>query len=233
MRLPLTGWDDRGDRGADVTLGEFLALARQRWWILLAGAVTTGLVVGLVLQQPSTYWSKVTVMVLRPASFGAPNVLQDQASATAAAGALVVRFTRSTDEVRDASPTAPLYGEGVREGERVQVRSVGGQWTYHSPNPNIDIEVVSSSPVRVEQRIQTIISSLADDLDAWQTELGVAPRMRLRLEKAPGLLGVIQVTGSPLRGLVATLLVGVAVSALAVAASARVGSRRARRGRHA
>lgn len=210
-----------------VTAGEFLRLALHRWYVVLACCAITGGAVLSISHPASLYWSRATVVVVRPTTAWNPNTLQNQDPTTPAASALVLRINHGTTAVHLAAQDAPLYGVGIDAGVQIQVRNLGSQWQPQIQDPNIDIQVVDHTPEEAMARMDHIIAELKGQFAELQRDLGVQPARRMTLDGGHG-MSVVEVVPNPKRAqLIAAILGGIG-TVLCVRWSDRLLTRRRR-----
>lgn len=195
-----------------MTTRDMFALVRRRWYIAVVGVSLTLLGAYSAWSAPGLYWAKSTVVLLGPVAPETPNSLEHQADATGGASLLVLRLNGGPIGIRPASPTAELFGFGVRDGATVTVRNIGGQWAPQISAPNIDIDVVGPSPKAVVSRYEDIVRRLRSSLAALQRELQISPSAGLHLDVAPGDLAVQSALPSRSRAAAMSLVIGLALS---------------------
>ena len=199
-----------------MTARDFLAMARARWYVVVVGmAATLGALVLAHAPSP-VYWGRVTVIVLAPVSPTSPNSLQDQGGVTATASVLVTRVNDGHEPVTMSDPSATLYGEGVRQGTRVTVRNIGGQWRAEYRDPNIDVEAVDSSAEATTGRLNSAIGALQRELDTLQDELRIGPGARMTITAEPRQVSTVAIPSSAKRATVGLAVLGALATAIAV-----------------
>lgn len=213
-----------------MTAWQLLGAARRRWFIVVVGLIVTA--ANVVMTKPeSAYWATLAVKVLPPADEITPKTLEDTGSdPVAAAVMLVVLVNGGHQDPRSSSATATLYGEGKRRATVARIRDVGGQWGTQVREPIIDIQAVDASPGIVESRLREQMSILEEKLTQMQDMLRVTPSQRLRLALSSSEVNVWQVSGSRVRGLWSSVVIG-AVLTMFVVYWVETLSRRARAGR--
>ena len=196
-----------------MTSREWLALLLRRWYVVLACALLTVFAAQAVRTAP-TYWCSVSLVLIGPADDDAGNPLQDHGDTVAAAGLLVRDVSDQAHQRLPATPEATLYGEGVRDGVRVTLHNVGGQWQPSYPAARIDIEAVAPTVEEATARVEAQIGDLRASLARWHHEVAAGPETALRLERRPGGVGVREITPARTRMLGAVALLGLLLTAL-------------------
>lgn len=210
-----------------MTTRQFIGVLLRRWYVVVGCLLLT--VAGLNLAQGvrGVYWTEVDIVFLAPNS---ANALEYQSESLVHFAAVIEReFNGSTDPARVASTSVTLYGTGVSRGHQVTLPNQGGQWSTNFNRPVLAVEVVDSSPERVDEVRAGIMSRIDDLVYREQAKLGIAPSDSITTLPSPAQAVVRYAAGNPLRAQVAIGLLGVGV---AVAASLLVESGVARVRRH-
>jgi hypothetical protein len=208
-----------------MTAREFLVVARQRWYVVVLGLLATVMSLSAVQHAAPVYWSRASLLVLAPAKMSDGNVLQDNAP-VAVAGLAVMDVTGRPLVLRAARADATLYGLGEYSGVLIQVRNSGGQWTPSASSPYIDIEATDSDPITAERQVRQGLQRIRAAVERRQEEMQVSPAYRASLEQTPPMVSVAMISPDRRRALGATLLTGVALTAMAVAVVERLLRRR-------
>lgn len=198
-----------------MTIGEFLLTALRRWYVaVLGGALTLGLFVVLT-DGPQLYSGRVTLTVLSPPPADGTNTLQQPAPPIIASAA-VMRVNNHPHELASSSPETTLLGRTQRVGDAVFLVHRGNQWNATAQDPAIGIEAVDVSPEAVEARIEARVREVEEAIRALEDELRVARRQRVDLTQTPPVVLAGAATTSRPRALLATGIVGAALTAWAV-----------------
>lgn len=197
-----------------MTTQGFVRIAARRWYVLVVGvALTVTAVTLVVVRAPTVYWARTTITLLQPD----PNPLRaDGGVLTGLASALVVRANGAPAMTKTSSPDTTLYGEGIMDGTRIRIRDVGAQWSTSIPDPIIVVEAVGPDAEDVASEITEMVQGLNTDLTTLQSQLGVAKQNSVFMRYSPDRPNVILVRGNRTRSAGATLLLGMALTAVAV-----------------
>jgi hypothetical protein len=98
---------------------------------------------------------------------------------------VAVRVNAVRPSVKLSSPTAELYGLGVREGVSVTMADAGGQWERIFNAPVIRIQAVDSSPERVASALDEVVAEISAAATSIQDESGVGQGVRIGMETVP------------------------------------------------
>lgn len=218
--------------GEAVTTAELLRTLLRRWYLTAAGAALSFAVLWVALQQAPVYFSQVDVVLIPPADARPSNTLRDGPYLLAPlAGLLVVDLNQGADVPVTATAATTLYGEGVKEGDRVRLRNRGTQWRPIYDTGVIDVQVVGADPEGVRQRVLALVEELDDALLARQVDAAVAPDLRVTLESSPSEPVIQQIGPSRSRAAGAIAVLGAVVTFIAVVALDRLLVRRTPRWR--
>jgi hypothetical protein len=200
-----------------MTARGLLNVLLRRWYLVLLGASISMAGLGIALSQPGVYWTQVDVVVLAPPDAVHPNRLQGPRFAeTEMAGLMVGDFNQGDRPMLMASSDTTLFGEGVRRGIQVRLPNNGSQWRPLYVRPSIDVQVVDSSPERVERESSRIIAQLLDILESRQNAFDVPPALRMTAMASPQDPVIHYVTGSRMRLVPAFGLLGACLTTIAV-----------------
>lgn len=193
----------------------------RRWFVLLIGLALTAGWAASAMQVTGVYTARTTITLLPPVGWAVGgNTLTDSA-------ATLVGFARIVEETIADSPTGqlfssadtPLYGAGVREGERVYVPNQGGQWAPNFNRPVLIIDVVGPTAENVVERVDALTDEIAAIIEQRQDEFGVFDDQRIEWQAAPQSPEVSYVGPNRIRmlgGIAALGVMGSAGAALAL-----------------
>ena len=199
-----------------MTLRELIVSALRRWPVLLLGAVLTLAALYLVVQQPGIYWTRFDVVVLAPVGREYRNNLEEPDYQLAPMAGLVARDWNGTDDpLLTSSTDVSLHGMGERDGVQVKIPNQGTQWRPLYFAPNIEVQVVASTPEEVAARADRVRGELDALLQARQDTLLVDPTSRMTSIASPAEPTITHVTGSRSRAGLATGLAGLALTIVA------------------
>ena len=183
-----------------------------RWvWFVVALAVSTALLLRASQASQPVYYTQVNLRFLPPAN-NPGNVLVGYSDSLIHFAGLVERTVNGNHTpARFSSPTAPLYGRGIRDGHSVVLIDHGGQWRTNFNTPALSVEVVAETEIDLRTKLQKILSQIADATTSAQESLHVPDERQITTSLSPSAPVVQIVQGQPLRALggamaVATLL---------------------------
>jgi hypothetical protein len=198
-----------------MTTRRLLWVTIRRWYVVLLGlALTVGVCLAVRSAASTVYWSRTVVTVLQPHENPLHN---EDSSLVGLASSLVIRANGGPVTTKTSSSETTLYGEGVIDGSRVRLRDVGSQWTSSIPDPVIYVEAVGPSEQVVADRVDAMVDALRTDLDTIQTDLAVDHRSLAFLQVTPERPTVTPVSGDRTRAVAASALLGLVLTAIALA----------------
>lgn len=195
-----------------------LLAAVRRWWLMvLLGGLLTASAAFVVAGVPGVYWAQVNVVFLAPPSPDLPNPLGYSSDRLVDVASLVEREVIGPDpQPHVVSPAVSIVDEGVRSGERVRLPNQGGQWTYNFEKPQLDVQVVDSTPEAARARMDRLLAQIEQTLDRRQDEAGVNEGSRVRTALSPPRVEIHYAAGLRPRALLVTLVVGTVLTLAAV-----------------
>jgi uncharacterized membrane protein len=200
-----------------MTSRELLSLVLRRWYLMLLGAIISVVALYLITHRPGVYWTHINVIVLAPVHKFYPNNLEDPDHSLAPmAGLLVADWNGTNRPPLMATGETTLYGQGLRQGIEVRVPNQGNQWQPLYFAPNIDVQVVGSTPEIVEQQAHRVRAELEGLLQKRQDAMGIQWGQRMTTMMSPTDPTIMYVSGSRIRAAAATGLVGAAVTTVIV-----------------
>jgi len=201
-----------------MTSRQLIRLMLKRWYLVLADiGITLAVAAAVMMTNSGVYWTQFSVVVVAPTSDDSPNQLEDSRYAlTPLAGAIVAEFNGVHRPLLTASPEATLFGEGERSGVMVRMPNQGNQWQPAYVTPNIEVQVVDSTPSAVALQAHVIAAELSDLLAKRQDALGVVSTMRASMIYSPTDPPVTYISGSQVRTLGAIVLLGSAFTIVSV-----------------
>lgn len=219
-----------------MTVAQMLPLLLRRWYVVVAGVACTWFVCTAFMLTPSVYAAQMDVV------FVVPGGVASSRTDDAFAGPLInftsvvaVRVNAVRPSVKLSSPSAELYGLGVREGVSVTIADAGGQWERIFNAPLIRIQAVDSSPERVSAALDEVVADISAAATSIQDESGVGQSVRIGVETVPlrpEVFAYSRTRTSEAKASAAAWLVGLSLTASAAALSDRwARSRRRRSGR--
>lgn len=191
----------------------------RRWYVVIAGLLAVGLCYAAFTNSSSVYQSVSTVVFVSPGSAPITGVDVVQENSMVGFASMIERQMNDGRPVdRFASQTATLFGAGERQGYQVEVPNAGGQWNYYFPNPVLSVQVVGPTAEWVSATQSRLLDRITTLTAQDQDSLGVSPS-RLITAKLSSSDNAPQPVGAThamrIRGLLALLAVGIALSAAA------------------
>jgi hypothetical protein len=201
-----------------VTVWDMFGAVRRRWWLALIGLVAT-VAAGLYVQNAGgVYYQQVDVLFIWPqVPENTGNTFQyGTASLIKTAGVVGKIVSDSHSEAQVTADTATLVGEGVRHGYSVRLPNSGGQWALNFERPVLHVETAGTSLEEVEQTTATVLKRINTELAALQKSEGVPAELMVRTQLNPSMPSAEYGSGSKIRALLATQLLGFALTITAV-----------------
>jgi len=226
-----------------VTAVQLLRVLRRRWYVLLAGLCCTGFAFLSLGTSPAVYAAQADLVFMEPAVPGQSRTLTGAEPQTLIDFTAIVerKYLAGAKSAKLASPTASLFGTGIRRGTSVGMLDTGGQWLSSFNRPVLSVQAAGPSPEVVSAEIDRVhneVSALSDDL---QLAGGAGPAELITVERAPEDL-IINSFGKTRMGeakaLIVLALTGTGLSCAAAAGTDALAARSARslrtrgRGRH-
>lgn len=211
-----------------MTIWDTLAALRHHWFVAVLGIVATVLAVFAVSDQQVVYYSRTSAYFLAPASVVYPNVLSTTSlDLVDTAGVVAKRLNGTKSLSKVASTDATIVGRGIYDATVISLIDNGGQWSAYYNVQALDIQVAASSPQIVRERQAKALSDITDELDALQDDQHVRPGDRITVELTPSSPVIQAMSGERRRAQGMTVVVGGALTLLAMALLERRRLRRA------
>lgn len=201
-----------------MRLTEARAAVRRGWYVVLAGVVCTLGVSALVHTAPGVYHQQVDVVFTwpQPPNNGENTLQYGTATLINTAGVVATIVAGSAGGSQVVADSATAVGEGIRHGYTVRLPNAGGQWAYNFEDPALRIESVGSSPQEVVATTARAVARVRAALLTLQQEEHVRPAMMVQTKLNPGLPDVQYSTGSRMRALLVTQILGFGLTATAL-----------------
>jgi hypothetical protein len=200
-----------------MDLWELLAVVRRQRVITAIGALVTIIAVVMVMRTPGVYSIQGNLLLLPPTPEGQANVLQARSSSLIGlAGVIDRRLNEATSRERSVSESVTLVGEGVTHGYSVRLPNKGGQWNFYYDRPLLDVQVAGRSEAEVEDMFASTVALVDAELQEQQAALGVPAESMVRTQLSPPDPPIRYGTGSKLRALLITLVLGAGMTIAAV-----------------
>ena len=189
-----------------------------RMCVAILGIVCTLVAAKAATSRPGVYFSEVKVVFLAPNNALYPNSLVAiNASVIMTAGLVsVLADPGRPQSPRVTDPSISIVNEGIRDGYRIQLPNDGGQWSDNYDQSVLDVQAVGPTANSVVTRMQSLLARIDASLTKIQDDQQVAAVNRIRTSVVPAQLPIFYQTGSKIRALAATLILGFGFTAAAV-----------------
>ena len=192
--------------------GKYVAL------VCAIGALLTFAFCYRALHKPGVYRAQVDVLFLPPASGVFPNALFSRPGGLVSIAGVVGKMVDSDSQsAHVVSPTVTLANQGIRDGSSVTLPDDGGQWTSNFDRAQLDVQAVGASPTAVEQTVTTLVAAINAKLSWLQDRANVASVNRIGTSLNPGQVQVYYEAGRRSRAVLATALLGLALTVVLAA----------------
>ena len=182
--------------------------------VVLLGVALSAVFSYRVADKPGVYWSDVKVSFLAPRSAANPNTLvTGTGSLITVAGMVGKMVDPRTSTARVVSPEVTLVNRGIRRGYAVTLPNDGGQWANNYDKALLDVQAVDPSAAEVSTTMQRLLRGIDADLASLQQRANVEQVNRIHTGLSPNQPPIYYATGSRVRAITATLLLGLALTA--------------------
>ncbi len=211
-----------------MTLRDVLGVLLRRWRVVVIGLLCTVCAMGAVVGREGVYATQVDVILLAPIEPNRQNVFVGSLDSLINFTAIIEReLNPGPRKPRLTSPTATLYGRGVRDGYSIEMPNTGGQWTNNFSRPVLNVQVVGPSEAEVRATLDSVIVTIDDTITARERAAGADPSRWVSVELAPTSPAIGYVPGEGKRAALAFGALGSAGTLLAAVQIDRWRSRRA------
>lgn len=193
-----------------------LALFRvllARWYVVVLGCVCTAGAFMALHDSPRVYSAQTDVVFVLPGNVAIRGLNYEFAQTLINfAGLVEKRVNDGQPSLKLSSPSATLYGTGVREGISISLADAGGQWQRSFNRPVLSVQVVDSSPEDVTKAMSGVVHDITKTAEALQEESGTERGQFIMVETAPESIEINSVgatRASIAKGLVALTAVGI------------------------
>ena len=202
-------------------------MIRRNWPVALVGLLTSLCAGVWIAHSPGVYYEQVNVIFIMPATPDSGNALQNGSDNLIRTAGVVARLV-SNDWAgpEPVSDSATLLGQGVRRGYSVRLPNAGGQWAYNFDKPQLNVEVVGTSPAEVRSTMTQVLARVDATLIGLQSSQGVQPALRIQTRLSPPASSVEYVTGSRARAFAAIVALELSLTVAALFALERWRARR-------
>jgi len=205
-----------------LSIWDLPRIVRRNWPVALIGLLTTLLAGFWIVHRPGVYYEQVNVIFVLPDTPNRENPLQSgDANLIRTAGIVARLVSNHWTGPEPVSDSATLLGQGVRHGYSVRLPNSGGQWAYNFDRPQLSVEVVGGSPGAVGSLLTQVLAKVNATLTTLQNDEHVRESLRIQTRLSPPLSSVVYVTGSRIRALAVTEVLGISLTLSAVLAVER------------
>ncbi len=198
-----------------MTVHELFGCLVRRWYVVLLGLALTAAAVAGVRTLPGVWFGQVNVVFLVP-SEGRYNPLSvTTQSLITTAGAVARAVAPPEQRYRVTAEGVTLLDEGIRHGHSVRLPNAGGQWDYRFDDPILDVQATGATPEEVEAEMTTALTSIEEQLRAFEDRAGVIESGRILMRLNPTEPVYRYDDGSRVRAAAAAGLVGVTLTCVA------------------
>lgn len=203
--------------------------ARRRWYLALIGLAATALMCWHALGASGVFYTQVYLVFLPPQGEANPNALigANNQSVVDMAG-IVGRIVAQHAGPQPASDQVTILGEGISDGYIVRQPNDGGQYNVQFDRPVLDVQVSGPSAQSVTIKLADVVKTINSELTARQAAAGTPPGSMIQTRLSPSNADLYFVKGSRIRALMASLLLGLGLTAAAIALFERLLARRIR-----
>lgn len=215
-----------------MTARDVIRMLGRRWLVVLVGLVCTALAMTWATGRVGVYATQIDVVFLVPSEPGKSNVLVDDVDPLITFARIIeIEVNAGRVVPRFSSPSATLYGAGVRDGYSVTMPNSGGQWTNYFQRPVLSVEVVGASEAEVRTNLGKAVATIDAAVSGRQRAAGLDPSIWIQTKNSPSTSVVTYIPGSPRRAALAIGLLGIALTGLSANVVDRLDARRGRRRR--
>lgn len=158
-------------------------LVIKRWYLFLAGFLVAAVGIHLASNAQRIYTAELDVTFDPPDKVIYNEDWVDYTETLIAYSEVVdAAFAEVRESITLSSPQATLYGNGVREGISVDLKTTGNQWVEQLDRPVITIKVSSSDQAFTVSTTTDLAQQIASLSDQLQADAGVPADERITAE---------------------------------------------------
>ncbi|HWI31337.1 MAG TPA: hypothetical protein VNT50_07585 [Microbacterium sp.] len=196
-----------------MTLRDFFSALIRRWPIVLIGALCTTVLCVVATRDDGTYWSRSEVVFMAPSSTLFPNSLKTRSEDLIITAGIVGKLVVGPDRpLKFASPQVDLIGIPGGGSYWLRLPDSGGQWAPNFGDQLLLLDVVGDTVEEAEATRAEVVDRVRTELYDLQREYNVDPVNDITITIAPESVVVHHLTGSTIRTLGMTGLLGVAAT---------------------
>lgn len=205
-----------------MTIWTLISAARRQWPIVLGCVLLTLAGLFWAATRPGVYYQQVQVVFVPPTPPNSPNAYQRlSGSAILTADRIARELGLDPRSPQPVSPHVSIVDQGIRDGSIVRLPNSGGQWANNFEDPVLDVQVAGSDPGTVSRTSAALVKRIQDRMLADQTAVHVPAGLRISTFLSPPSPPIFYARGSTGRALVAVLVLGLLLTALAVVVADR------------
>ncbi|MDN3482566.1 hypothetical protein QMA10_11605 [Arthrobacter sp. APC 3897] len=170
-----------------MTPAQLFAVLRRRWYVLAGGLCCTGLAFLGLGQSAPVYAAQSDFVFVEPGHPGEGRSLTGTEPQTLIDFTAIVerRVLAGAETAKLASPTASLFGTGIRQGTSISMLDTGGQWLSSFSRPVLSVQVAAPSPEEVKAEMDRVLQQVQAVSGTLQTDAGAQPASLITVERAP------------------------------------------------
>lgn len=202
-----------------MTVAEFVRALRSRWFVAALGVVASVAFAVLATTPRPLFWTQTDVLFVAPGASGSGVFDDSTRDGLTAFVSMVERDVNGGTVTRLSSPTATIYGAGIRTGYSVVLPNLGNQWQNSFARPVLSLQVVDEDPEEVQRVRAEALQRIYDSADRLQADVGVDPDSYITVEPVTPdpVISYVGTSGAGrMRALAVLTGLGVAVTAVVV-----------------
>lgn len=217
-----------------MTTAQIFGALGRRWYVFLAGLCCTWAAFTLLGQSEPVYAAQSDYVFVEPGIPGESRNLTGTEPQTLIDFTAIVerKVLAGTKPAKLASPSASLFGTGIREGTSIGMLDSGGQWVPAFGRPVLSVQVAAPSPAQVRNRMDAVLAEVRRVSATLQRESGAQPGSFITVERSPDVLNITSFgktrTGE-VKAFAALTAAGLGLSCAAAIAVDSAAARRTRR----
>ena len=130
-----------------------------------------------------------------------------------AAAGVVERIVNKGDSgLWTAANSVKLFDQGVYDGQIIKLPDTGGQWSHNFETAALQVQVTGSDPIQVRERLGTAVARIRSTTDALQAAADVKESQYIETRATESPPTVFRVSGSRVRTLAISLVIGLIVT---------------------
>lgn len=145
-----------------MTLRDFIALLRRRWYVLIVAFAVAAVVALFFVRDGGLYTSRTLVEFTLPgtATIARYNGIDDSSVIAFAKSVATQVNAGDSDPQYYSQIDAPIYGGGLREAVVITLRNEGSQWVSNIDTAVIEIQIVGRTEPWVREQQQAAVAAI-------------------------------------------------------------------------